>query len=329
MNSASLDSTADELLKSHELYKPEHRRAVRSLEWPTLTVAACCYGIFILITGYYQALPLLLSAPLMALCLTWYGSLQHETIHHHPTSSRRANRLIAALPLTLYLPYRLYRLTHLQHHRHQGRYLTDPSKDPESFYAHRSHYQRFGGAGRWLCRAEATFAGRLALGPWLGVMRFWRSELSRVLSGDRTRVLLWLKHLLAVTSVLLWLRFCHVPFLIYALLMVYPSLSLTMLRSFAEHRAARRVSHRTVTVESHPLWQLLFLNNNLHLAHHVHPKLPWYQLPARWAEMRADALRHGLIVHGYLRIVAQYGLNPVIHSPHPGDAEQYDENPHA
>ncbi len=83
---------------------------------------------------------------------------------------------------------------------------------------------------------------------------------------------------------------CHVPLLVYVLLVVYPSVSLTHVRSFAEHRADDHSQLRTNVVEAGPIWALLFLNNNLHIAHHLRPHLPWYELPRAWREMRHSAL---------------------------------------
>ena len=35
-----------------------------------------------------------------------------------------------------------------------------------------------------------------------------------------------------------------------------------------------------------PVFALLFLNNNLHHLHHRHPFLPWWRIPALWAQER-------------------------------------------
>ena len=64
--------------------------------------------------------------------LTLHSSLQHEIAHGHPTRWPRFNRLLAIVPLSLWLPYARYQQMHLAHH-HDDR-LTDPIDDPESFY---------------------------------------------------------------------------------------------------------------------------------------------------------------------------------------------------
>ena len=65
----------------------------------------------------------------------------------------------------------------------------------------------------------------------------------------------------------------------YLLLFVYPGTSLTLLRSFAEHPAATEPGHRVAIVERAGPFSLVFLNNNLHAAHHRAPGIAWYRLP--------------------------------------------------
>ena len=50
-----------------------------------------------------------------------------------------------------------------------------------------------------------------------------------------------------------------------------------MVRSFAEHRAVPEAERRTAIVENASILGPLFLFNNLHAAHHLRHRLPWYQ----------------------------------------------------
>jgi fatty acid desaturase len=286
----------------------------------TLWVAFGIYAGYGVLTWFFQDLPPWIAAPLCALWLTWHGSLQHETIHGHPTPSRRLNSALASAPLSLWLPYRIYRSTHLRHHRHGGRHLTAVSRDPESFFMRPGTLSRIGLLRRAVYRANCTLAGRLILGPVLTVARFWATETRKALDGDRMCRVIWTRHAVAVGLVLLWTAgVCHIPVAVYLMCVVYPSISLSLLRSFAEHRADPEPSLRTTTVEAHPAWGLLFLNNNLHIAHHSHPALPWHQLPRAWRQMRAAAVGSGMVLHrGYLRVAAQYLFRPVIAVEHPG-----------
>jgi fatty acid desaturase len=288
-----------------------------NVNWRTLCVAVVILGGFVLWSCCFTSLPLWLAAPLGSVLLTWYGSLQHETIHGHPTRSRRLNSAIGGLPLSLWVPYPIYRLTHVQHHRHTGRRLTEVGHDPESFYLPPGHLAKVGRLRRIILQANCTLVGRLTLGPAIAIAAFWTDELRKART-DRRRRRIWLAHAALTASVLVWVCVvCHVPVLVYLLLVVYPSISLTHLRSFAEHRADDHSQHRTNVVEAHPFWAMIFLNNNLHVAHHAHPHVPWYELPRVWRGMRQSNVRLGRIFGGYGEVARAYFLRPFITAEHP------------
>jgi fatty acid desaturase len=293
---------------------PEATQSRQSLELRTLVVALVIHGGFIALTLFFRDLPLGVAALLGSLLLTWYGSLQHETIHGHPTSSKRFNALLGMLPLSLWIPYSVYRETHLRHHRHRGRYLTHVEHDPESFYLSADALVGAGRLKKWVYAANCTLAGRMLLGPALAVAAFWFGEWRKISSGDRRRLHIWLRHGFAAGLMLVWITaVCHISTLVYVALVVYPSIALTQLRSFVEHRAHPDPSQRTQVVEAHPLWALLYLNNNLHIAHHANPRLAWYQLPGAWRQVREPARAQGLVFEGgYREVTLRYLFRPVI-----------------
>jgi len=287
------------------------------VNWRTLCVACLILGGFALWTFYFNSLPLWIAAPVGSLLLTWYGSLQHETIHGHPTRSRRMNGAIGGLPLSLWVPYAIYRQTHIQHHRHSGRRLTEVGHDPESFYLPPGHLARVGRVRRLFLKANCTLLGRLTVGPAIAIATFWEEEI-RASRRDSRRRRIWVGHILGVAAVLSWVcDVCHVPLLEYLLLVVYPSVSLTHLRSFAEHRADDHSQLRTNVVEAHPFWGLIFLNNNLHVAHHAHPHVPWHELPRVWHTMRQGSVRLGRVFSGYREVAREYLVRPFITPEHP------------
>jgi fatty acid desaturase len=287
------------------------------VKWRTLCVASLILGGFAVWSYDFTALPLWIAAPIGSLLLTWYGSLQHETIHGHPTRSRRMNAAIGGLPLSLWVPYAIYRQTHIQHHRHSGRRLTEVGHDPESFYLPPGHLARVGRIRRLLLQANCTLVGRLTAGPAIAIATFWREEFHEA-RHDRRRHRIWIGHALGTVALLAWLSVvCHVPLLVYLMLVVYPSIALTHLRSFAEHRADDHSQLRTNVVEAHPFWALLFLNNNLHVAHHAHPHVPWYELPEVWRGMRQNNIRLGRVFRGYREVAREYLLHPFITAEHP------------
>jgi fatty acid desaturase len=290
---------------------------VSRVNWRTLLVAGIILGSFLLWSLCFTALPLWLGAPLGSVLLAWYGSLQHETIHGHPTRSKRVNAAIGGLPLSLWVPYAIYRETHIRHHRHSGRRLTEVGHDPESFYLPAGYLATVGRIRRAVLRANCTLLGRVTLGPAIAVATFWAEEFRRARSIARLRRV-WIGHAVGTAGVLVWVcGVCHIPLLVYALLVVYPSISLTHLRSFAEHRADDHSQLRTNVVEAHPFWALIFLNNNLHVAHHAHPHVPWHELPDLWRGMRQSKVQLGRVFRGYREVAREYLFRPFITAEHP------------
>jgi fatty acid desaturase len=278
---------------------------------PTWIVAALAYGGWIALTLGYHALPWWAVLPAAGYVMGLYGSLQHETIHGHPTRWQLVNESLAWVPLWLWLPYPIYRDEHRTHH--DDAILTNPFADPESKYAGPADWPRFGAVRRAVLRFNTTLLGRLTIGPALAMSDFLRRGLRAVIAGEPGRRRVWSLHALALVPVLTWLWLCGVPLWAYVLLFVYPGLSLTLLRSFAEHIAATDPKSRTVTVETGPLFSLLFLNNNLHALHHARPELPWYALPRLACGLPRPTLRYT----GYGEIVRRFLLHPV-HAPvHP------------
>lgn len=289
-----------------------------AVEWPTVILAAAVYAAFGGLTLGHDMLtgwPLVLLGGIVV-CL--HGSLQHEVVHGHPTGIRRLNELLVFPSLWLWMPFRLYRRTHLLHH-HDAR-LTDPLEDPESYYVTPAEWAAMGPLRRGFLTVHNSLAGRLILGPLVCVPRLFAAEFPKLLAGDRQALRTWAPQVLSVALVLGWVvGVCGLPLLDYLLCFVYPGLSLTLLRSFLEHRAQAEVSRRTAIVEAGPLFSLLFLNNNLHALHHAEPALAWYRLPARYRETRDRLLtaNGNYCLHGYREIVARYLLWPKEHPRHP------------
>ncbi len=255
-----------------------------------------------------------LGAPL----LTLQASMQHEFIHGHPTPWRRVNRALAGVPLSLWLPFESYRMTHLVHHRDER--LTDPFDDPESQYWSAQAWERIGPVGRGCVRFNSTLLGRLLFGPAFIVARYLAAEARAGWSGNRVTRRIWASHALAVAAVLAWVvGVCGMDPLFYVFGLVYPSTSILLVRSFAEHRAAEGVAERTAVVENAPVLGFLFLYNNLHAAHHERPLVPWYALPAWYRANRGRlvAANGALVYDGYADVARRYLLVPHDDPVHP------------
>jgi fatty acid desaturase len=171
--------------------------------------------------------------------------------------------------------------------------------------------------------AMGSLAGRLVIGPvYFAVMNF--EELARALFGGDTRILRpWAWHAFTVALILGWvIGVCHMPFWLYIVCFAYPGTSLALVRSFAEHRWATIPDHRTAAIEAGPFWRLLFLNNNLHILHHVEPGLAWHKRPARYREIREQlvAVNGGYVIHGYWELIRQnlfHRREPLLHPSRP------------
>lgn len=283
-----------------------------TVEWPTMVVAALIYGGWLALTWWHAALP----APVIVVAggwlVAWHGSLQHETIHGHPTRSRAVNAGIGAVPLSLWLPYSLYRDSHVAHHR--SPHITDPLDDPESRYVAHGH-----GARHAAARVQATLLGRLLIGPLLAVLALAADEGRRLLRQPGRVARDWLPHLALVIPIVAWLEWTGFGTLRYLLLVVYPGLSLTLLRSFAEHRADLPGPSRAATVERAGPLGLLYLNNHLHTAHHDRPDLAWYRLPEHQRRHHARlSAQAGRVHRSYGEIVRRFALTPHDALVHPG-----------
>jgi fatty acid desaturase len=68
----------------------------RTTEWPTVILAFVIHGGFLALTWWWQSLPLIVAVIAGGWLIAWYGSLQHEVIHGHPTGNQRINDAIGS-----------------------------------------------------------------------------------------------------------------------------------------------------------------------------------------------------------------------------------------
>jgi fatty acid desaturase len=285
---------------------------------PSWIVAVLIYVGFGLVTWFHTALPWWLLPVFGGVLIAWHGSLQHEAVHGQLASRRWLNDLPALPPLSLWLPFPLYRAAHRAHHDFE--ILTEPWRDPESFYVDRATWRRLPEPVHLLLRVHNTLLGRLLLGPFLVIGQFLWAEVRTIAAGDRRHLGIWLWHLPAALLVVLWVSVvCGLPFWQYLVSFVLPGASLTLARSFAEHKAAYTPYERTALVEAGRFFSLLYLNNNLHFAHHKRPDLPWHALPAYYRAEREGLLEEngGLLYRGYREILGRFLLRPVDAPAHP------------
>jgi fatty acid desaturase len=276
------------------------------MEWPTLALLALDYAVLAALVWFHSALAWWIILPIGAYFGCLHGSLQHEALHGHPTRSRRLNEALVFISPQLWLPYGRYRDLHLAHHNDLN--LTCPVRDPESYYLLPDHWQAMPGWRKVLHNFNNTLMGRMLVGPAISIIQFWGHEFSALLKGRTQGRKCWLAFGVSTVLVISFVVWCAMPVRQYILLIAYPSISLSLVRSFCEHQAAEDVGHRTILVEASAFWALLFLNNNLHIAHHERPKIAWYKLPAYYAEEKARLVeRNGNYLKlGYGEIFRSY-----------------------
>lgn len=287
-------------------------------EWPTIGLIALVNVVIGILVWWHAVLPWWLIMPIGAYAAALHSSLQHEVLHGHPTRSRAINEWLVVFSPNMWLPYGRYRDTHLQHHN--DAFLTDPDKDPESYYLLPEVWARMPGLKRALFITNQTLAGRMIVGPAVSIVRFWHAEWRRMMRGDFSALSCWLKYFFACAVVVfLVTRVAGMPLWQYVLLIAYPAISLALVRSYCEHQAAEDIGERTIIVEASPFWSVLFLYNNLHVAHHSAPGLPWYKLPAYYEEERERliAKNHGYCMRGYGEIFRRFFLKPKEPVPYP------------
>lgn len=290
------------------------RRLLPDWDWPTLALmlgVMLVWSLALLLPAGWEVLALVL----LMLALTLHSSLSHELLHGHPFGHERAETALGLWQPGLFVPYLRFKRTHLAHHRDAN--LTDPYDDPESNYLDPVVWN---GLPRWVrgvLRVNNTLAGRIVMGPLIGMTAFVRSDIKAAWAGEHGVVRDWIAHIPAVVLTLWAVSASALSVWIY-LLACYGALSLLRIRTFLEHQAHDRVSGRTVIIEDRGPLGFLFLNNNLHVVHHMHPTVAWYRLWPLYLSQRERFVtrNHGYVFASYSEVFRRYfwrGKDAVAH----------------
>ncbi len=251
-----------------------NRRA--KFEWITLALILACYAVWGLSVFWLSTMSLWLAIPVAGASIALHSSLTHEAIHGHPFRRAWLNAALMFPALTLCVPYMRFRDSHLAHHTDAR--LTDPYDDPESNYLDPAVWERLAPPLRWVLAINNTLAGRLLIGPLVGQIAWMIADARAIRAGDRAALSGWLWHLPALALALALVAAAPMPLWAY-LVAAYIGLAILKIRTFLEHQAHERARARTVIIEDRGPLAFLFLNNNLHVVHHMHPRVPWYRLP--------------------------------------------------
>ncbi|WP_083097417.1 fatty acid desaturase [Pseudophaeobacter leonis] len=292
----------------------------RGVEWGTLVLILASYGLWFSALFFLPDVSLALTVGCLAILAALHSSLSHEALHGHPFRNRGLNEALMFLPLTLFIPYGRFRDTHLAHHKDER--LTDPYDDPESNFQDPKTWEGMTMWRRFVLRLNNTLLGRVTLGPLLGQVSFMAADWHLWRGKDRAigRAVLrdWLLHLIGVALVV-WIT-QQTPTPLWALCLgAYASLGLLKIRTFLEHRAHADCNGRTVVIEDRGPLAWLFLHNNLHIVHHLHPGVPWHALPRLYRENRQNFLEvnEGYHYRNYRQVIWRYLLRSKDPVPHP------------
>lgn len=304
--------------QQRDFIRQRSRSRLWRYELPTWAVIILVYGGWFATLAYWQTLGLLPATLLLIVFTCWYLSVQHELIHGHPTRWPWFNQLLGLLPLAVWYPYGLYRDSHLAHHR--THLLTLPEDDPESYYFSHQRWQRFSSLQRALIRLRNTFFGRLLLAPLLDIVQLLTGMIAAFYRRQWQTIVMWLVHGVLLAALLAWMAHCGFSPLWFVLLVSYPALSISKIRSFLEHQAADDPLARSVINEAALPWRMLFLNLNYHAIHHDLPGVPWYGLRTLYLRDREAYQRRnsGFLVRGYSEWLRRFLFKPVDVNAHPG-----------
>ena len=293
------------------------RAQTPNVEWPTVLVLCATYSLWAIGTTLASEASVLLGIVITTVAIAQFSSLQHEVLHGHPFRHQRLNEALVFPGLTLFVPYGRFRDLHLAHHHDP--ILTDPYDDPESNYQDPAVWARMPSAMKMLLRCNNTLLGRILIGPAVSAASLVLGDLRAARAGDRSVARAWVLHGLGVAMVLAWLLAVgSMPLWAY-LVAAYAGFGLLKIRTFLEHRAHEAARARTVIIEDRGPLALLFLNNNLHVVHHMHPTVAWYRLPGTYRANREHYLRRneGYLYRSYAEVFGRYLLRAKDPVPHP------------
>lgn len=283
-------------------------------DWPTIWLLLGCvalWGLALVLPTSWVGVAFLI----LVVALTLHSSLSHEILHGHPFRSARATTVLGLIQPGLFVPYLRFKRLHLAHHQDQN--LTDPYDDPETNYLDPHVWHNLPRVLQAVLSANNTLLGRMIIGPLIGMVVFVYSDIKMLAAGNRQVALDWVLHLPGVALVL-WAVSLS-PLTLWGYLSAcYVALSILKIRTFLEHRAHARASGRTVVVEDRGVLAFLFLNNNFHVVHHMHPTVSWYHLPALYRANKARYLRRngGYVYRSYGQVFREFLLrrkDPVAH----------------
>ena len=280
-------------------------------EWRTLAVIVAVYGLTVLTVVRYDVLTPWLAVPMLAVLGAWHLSMQHEVLHGHPFKNQFINDAIGGIPVTLWIPYLAFKKDHHEHHLSD---LTNPALDNESYYVTQQQWDKAGKIRRAAWTANRTILFRMFVWTIVSTITYVLSVVKRAIrveKGDRLAITL---HIVGVVLVVYLVSLSNMPLWQFALGTLYGGRILNAIRPFPEHKYQSGVETRTAMIMAGPFMSLLMLNNNLHIAHHEEPWVPWYHVNSLARKVNAvERAREAGVLYegGYAEVFRKFSFTPV------------------
>lgn len=263
----------DPLLKSTDLITPH-------VSWPTLALLAGLMTVWA--AAVYAGSTGLMPAPAAILLTTWmaYAAFtpMHDAAHGSVSRVSWLNETVGHLSsIILNGPFHAFRFVHLAHHR----FTNEPGKDPDLWsgtgpalllplrWATQELHYYYLYVKHWTQRPENERLGFLVSFGLQGVILAWLAA-----SGwGKEALLYWV--LPAKIAVML-LAFCndYLPHQPHAI-------------------TAKEDRYRATHILTSPLLDFLFLNQNMHLIHHLYPGVPFHRYGRIWRAKKDFLLARG------------------------------------
>jgi fatty acid desaturase len=280
-------------------------------EWRTLLVVAAVYGLTVLTVMRYEVLTPWLAIPMLAVLGAWHLSMQHEVLHGHPFKNQFLNDAIGGIPVTLWIPYLAFKKDHREHHLSD---LTNPALDNESYYVSQEQWDKAGRIRRAAWTANRTILFRMFVWTIVSTITYVLTVLKRAVRNEKSDRLAVALHVVGVAFVVYLVSLSTMPLWQFALGTTYGGRILNAIRPFPEHKYQSGVETRTAMIMAGRFMSLLMLNNNLHVAHHDEPGVPWYRYDKLMQRVNAvqRARDAGVLYEGgYAEIFRRFSFTPV------------------
>jgi fatty acid desaturase len=280
-------------------------------EWRTLLVVFAVYGLTVLTVLRYDVLTPWLAVPFLAVLGAWHLSMQHEVLHGHPFKNQFINDAIGGIPVTLWIPYLAFKKDHHEHHLSD---LTNPALDNESYYVSQEQWDKAGRIRRAAWTANRTILFRMFVWTIVSTITYVLSVLKRAVRGEKVDRLAVALHVVGLVFVVYLVSLSSMPLWQFALGTTYGGRILNAIRPFPEHKYQSGVETRTAMIMAGRFMSLLMLNNNLHVAHHDEPGVPWYRYDTLMQRVNAvqRARDAGVLYEGgYAEVFRRFSFTPV------------------